>query len=420
MKGLYEKKWQKAAEGAKIEPSAALWNNIASNLDIEKGRNYWATLLLIAATVTLAFSFPLTIGDSTFKLRQHSSQPVAQLDTVSNSNGGISLSFNTINVENKSTLDLGSESKKEVNNTQNHLTSSIKKPQHTLSAIRKNDNSDFCLIKEAKAQGVGFGLLNWDIDFQLANLDSYYIIPYFMPLKKPEDRNLLASLNMGTGSASTSGGLFSNTLLESDNGMSLSSSKDGFSNVVEQSESTGTTFYIGTGIELPMGNKWSVLTGIGYLAQKTEGVNNVVRNGKNGYRPLSIYAPVKKGSVFLSESYQYTLVNNYISIPISVKYPIINRKIKFRAGAGISTDFMLSHTVNSESYQKASYKPSEVDYNPIVLSGLVNFDVSYNINKHYSIALETGVRKGVTPIDKNKDLYPSLFTGGIVLLYKIQ
>jgi len=419
MKGLYEKKWQQAAEGAKIEPSAALWDNIASNLDMEKGRNYWVTLLLIAATVTLAFSFPLTIGDSAFKIRQHSSQPVAQLDAINNSNSGTSLSFNTISVGNKPTSNLVSKNKKEANNTQNHLTSSTGKSQNTLPAIRKNDNSDFYLIKEAKAQGVGFGSLNWDTDFQPANLNNYYIIPYFMPLKNPEGRNLLASLNMGTGSSSTSGGLLNNAT-ERVEAMSLSAESDNFNNVVEQSESKGAAFYIGAGIELPIGNRWSLLTGIGYLAQKAEGVNNVVIDTKKGYQPLSIYAPTGLGSVFLNESYRYTLTNNYISIPVTIKYPIINRRIKFRAGAGISTDFMLSHTISSKSYKKASYKPSEVDYNPIVLSGLVNFDVSYNINRHYSIAFETGVRKGVTPIDKNKDFYPSSFTGGIVLSYKIQ
>ncbi len=400
MKGLYEQHWQNAVKGAKIEPSAALWNNIASNLDMEKGRNYWVTLLMIAATVTLAFSFPLTIGDSAFKLRQHSSQPVAQLDTTNNSNGGINIGTKPV-----SNLNFKNKNK---SNIQNYLTRSTENPQRTTPAI-----------KEAKAQGVGFGLLNWDIDFQLANLNSYYIIPYFMPLKKHEDRNLLASLNMGTGSSSISGGLFSNTT-EKTEALSLSNSNDGFSSALEQSESKRVAFYIGAGIELPIGNRLVLLTGIGYLAQKAEGVNNVVLDTKKGYQPLSIYTPIGLGSVFLNESYRYTLTNNYISIPTAIKYPIIGRKIKFRAGAGISTDFMLSHTISSESYQKASYNPGEADYNPIVLSGLLNFDVSYNINKHYSVALETGVRRGITPIDKNKDFYPSSITGGIVLLYKIQ
>jgi len=417
MKGLYEQHWKRAVGGARIEPSEALWNNIASNLDKERGSNYWVTLLMIAATITIAFSFPLTIGNSAFEVLPDTNQFVAQLEANTNSNQPANLG-STDSPANKQLSGSGSENK--VLNTAKGNEESINEiPPHTSSSVDKNVNS-FNLIKNAKAQNTGFESFSWNINYQLADLSNYYIIPYYMPEKIDEGRNLLASLNMGTGNASISGGLFSNTLLESDYGMSLSNSKDGFSNAVEQSESTGTAFYMGTGIELPMGNKWAVLTGIGYLVQKAEGVNNVVRNGKNGYRPLSIYAPVKTGSIFLSESYQYTLINNYISVPISVKYPIINRKMKFRAGAGISTDFMLRHTINAETFNKASYKPAEVDYKPIVLSGLVNFDIRYSLNKHYSVALETGFRRGITPIDKNKDLYPSSFTGGIVLLYKIR
>ncbi len=418
MKGLYEQHWKQAVGGARIEPSEALWNNIASKLDKERGANYWVTLLMIAATITIAFSFPLTIGNSAFEALPDTNQFVTQLEANANSSQLANLSPNSDNSVNKQWSSSGSENK--VLNTAKGNEESINKiPPHTNSPVDKNVGS-LNLIKNVKAQNTGLESLSWNINFQLADLSNYYIIPYFMPVKIDEDRNLLASLNMGAGNASISGGLFSNALLESDIEMSLSNSKDGFSNAVEQSESRGTAFYIGTGIELPMGNKWSVLAGISYLAQKAEGVNNVVRNGENGYRPLSIYAPVKTSSIFLSESYQYTLINNYISIPTSVKYPIINRKIKFRAGAGISTDFMLRHTVNAEAFNKASYKPAEVDYKPIVLSGLVNFDVHYSLNKNYSIALETGFRRGITPIDKNKDFYPSSFTGGIVLLYKIQ
>ena len=99
---------------------------------------------------------------------------------------------------------------------------------------------------------------------------------------------------------------------------------------------------------------------------------------------------------------------------------MISRKITVRAGAGISTDFMLSHIVNSETYGKASYSPTDIEYKSVVLSGLINLDISYRFSDKYSIALETGFRMGITPIDKNKKLYPSSFTVGIVLFYKLR
>ena len=72
MRGLYEQQWQEAMSGATIHPSEDLWNNIASSLDKESGRHNWVTILLIAATVTMAFAFPLTIGNSSLHIRNKS------------------------------------------------------------------------------------------------------------------------------------------------------------------------------------------------------------------------------------------------------------------------------------------------------------------------------------------------------------
>ncbi len=85
MKGLYEQHWKQAVGGARIEPSEALWNNIASKLDKERGANYWVTLLMIAATITIAFSFPLTIGNSAFEALPDTNQFVTQLEANANS-----------------------------------------------------------------------------------------------------------------------------------------------------------------------------------------------------------------------------------------------------------------------------------------------------------------------------------------------
>ncbi len=421
MKGLYEQNWKDAVEGANVEPSESLWENIASNLDKEKGPNYWVTLLMIAATVTIAFSFPLTIGNSAFEARPDMNPPIALSE--SNKNHVLleddSLRSDESNFEKKLLSNFTIQSN-EKEAKKSYSVNSNKSVEIASNANTRVNDSGSYLIKNANSEGTGFGSFNWGNNFQQANLNSYYFIPYFMPLNNSKNRDLLASLNMGTGTSSSNGGLLNGNFSESAKVASFSDQNNALSNTLYQKESKGTTFYIGVGIELPIGKRWSLLTGLGYLVQRAEGTNNVVRDSKNGYQPQSIHDPIELGSVFLSESYHYTLTNNYISIPVSVKYPIFNRKLKFRVGAGISTDFMLNHIVNSETYNKASYKPSEVDYNSVVLSGLINFDVNYSINKQYSIALESGLRKGITPIDNNKQFYPSSFTIGVLLIYKIR
>jgi hypothetical protein len=81
---------------------------------------------------------------------------------------------------------------------------------------------------------------------------------------------------------------------------------------------------------------------------------------------------------------------------------------------------MISHVVNSEAYGKANYNPASMDYRTVVLGGLINLDISYSLSSQYSVALETGWRKGFTAIDVSKDYYPSSFTLGLILFYKIK
>jgi hypothetical protein len=61
-----------------------------------------------------------------------------------------------------------------------------------------------------------------------------------------------------------------------------------------------------------------------------------------------------------------------------------------------------------------------MEYKTVVLAGLINLDLSYSLNNQYAIALETGWRKGITSIDERKDYYPSSFTVGLILFYKIR
>ena len=82
MRGLYEQQWQDAMTGAVIQPSDSLWDNIASSLDEENGRHNWVTILLIAATVTVAFAFPLTIGNSELETRENIQQYITKTDKI--------------------------------------------------------------------------------------------------------------------------------------------------------------------------------------------------------------------------------------------------------------------------------------------------------------------------------------------------
>ena len=418
MRGYYEKQWQDALAGASIQPSDKLWPNIEKSMSNNNGNRMWLTILLIAATVTLAFAFPLTIGNSSFEARPETYQNLSQVEVkdfestnLDKSNITSSAAINDNKAIHNITGSTNNTELKQIN--PNNTLASNKKAN---SLILDNAQSE---IMTANSEAYGLSAVDLGINEPTNLIDSYYLIPYYISSVKIK-RDLLASLNMGTGSASAGSGVSGFSAFENADMMAAAEPIAELANSVDRSEANGSTYYFGAGVELPVGNRWSLLTGLGYLTQTATGTSNIVLDNGSSYQPVGAFDPVLPGTVFLGKSYDYTVKNSYINIPLTLKYSVIDKKFKLRAGFGVSTDFMLSHNLNSEAYGSATYTPSSMDYKPIVLAGIINLDLSYSLNNRYSVALETGVRKGLTAIDESKEYYPSSFTVGLILFYKIQ
>lgn len=419
MKGNYEYSWQEAMAGATIEPSEALWDNIASNLDKERGRNYWVTLLMIAATVTMAFALPLTMGRLDYDSRPTHDLQIGQTTEPSEqiTNNKPQIANNTETPIDNKQLGVDNKQLSELLTNKNQLTNNS---QNTTDNYQFATNNSQATIntKSVSTQRVT-DLQNLG-NAQLAPIESYYMVPYFMPVKNDDfsNTNLLASLNMGTGSVSNTTGSPKLEALFAQNDQSPDVS--GFKSYDNRSEEAGTAYYLGGGVEFPLGKRWRLLTGLGYRAQHAQGTSNIVSENGNNYQPLGAYAPITSGTAFLSESYSYSATNSYLSIPVAFKYPFIQKRVMLRAGLGVSSDLMLSHRISSDAYGSASYSPKSQEYKTFLLGGIATLDISYNLNKQYAIAFETGYRRGITAMDKNKEYYPSSFTVGIILFYKIK
>ncbi len=430
MRGIYEQQWQESMAGAEVQPSAALWVNIAGNLDEKRGRHNWVTLLMIAATVTVAFAFPLTLGITELEGDKNIQKYISQLNDIS----GKETADNNLRVP-----DIV-ESPADKNLSANHNDNGVSliadnksgnliidKSLEKDAVINGNDEANskqiahtqIIEVSSSTTKKYDLSVVDLGVSLKLASIDNHYLLPFYLPSTDAQARSLLASLNMGTGSLSASNSLggFGAQMDANFSEIKLGNT-DGPADY--RIEEPGSTYYFAAGIEMPFGKRWSLLAGLGYMGQKASGTSNLALDTDNGIQPLAAYDPIVPGTIFLSESYNYTVINSYINVPVTVKYPFVNRKIKFRGGIGISTDFMISHTLNSDAYGKASYNPASMDYHTVVLAGLINLDLSYSLNSQYAVALETGLRRGLTAIDTNKQYYPSSFTIGLVLFYKIR
>ena len=430
MRGFYEQQWQDAMAGAVIQPSDNLWDNITSKLDEENGRHIWVTILLIAATVTVAFAFPLTIGNSELEMRDKVQQSLTKTEKINPADVDTENLLTTKTDETASGIRTDQSADNEIIQEQGldnttvasiaHTTRSEKSDEKSIDNANRQYLTSSALVEVNSSSTVKYGLsaIDFGNTITLSNIDDYYFIPYYLPSGGTADRSMLASLNMGTGSLSANSGFGEFGLNSAD----FAQAPEGTNNVIPDNrvENPTGTYYFGIGMEMPIGRRWSILAGLGYLAQKASGTSNIVLNAGSGDQPLGAYDPIVPGTIFLSESYNYSVTNSYINLPITFKYPFINRKIKFRGGVGISTDFMISHVINSEAYGKANYNPASVDYRTVVLAGLINLDISYSLTNQYAVALETGWRKGFTSIDVSKDYYPSSFTIGLILFYQFK
>ena len=444
MNGTYEHSWQEAMAGATIEPSEALWNNIASSMDTDRGRNYWVTLLLIAATISIAFAIPLSMGTLDYNAQPNhniqigqATEPTDQIinnknQVTNNASSQSPTNQNTITPITNEQLAISNKQLKELSKDKNQVTNnaSSQSPtnQNTLTPIaneqlatnnkqlnestaNKNQNAVNAQTIIAKTQFADNPTANNQIlatnslkqteangsielsrlgTTRLSEIESYYFVPYFMPIEKDKFKgtNLLASLNMGTGSVSNNppGGSFAEALFANDQTPNLN---DVNKNTTERSENPGTAYYIGAGVEFPLGKKWSLLTGLGYRAQHAMGTSDLIFESEGVEKPLGAYAPIVAGTSFLSNSYEYSVTNSYLSVPVAFKYPFINKRVMLRGGLGVSTDFMLSHKISSEAYGNASYSPEEQNYQRLLLGGVATIDLSYSLNNQYSIAFET-------------------------------
>ena len=424
MKGDFENIWKDALDGASVTPSENLWKGIESAMDQKHGKTGWVTILLIAATVTIAFAFPLTIGNSSFELKPKEYEIASQLPGQSSDTGeepAIDLPTRDNNLPSRNMAH-------DYHISKNESSESSASAQARSQAIKSSGSQGITteLIKEEGKSLLTEVRAKRVISFYYflkepaSALDSYYILPAYNKPTKTYDGNLLAYGRLNSGRQTSSSGFESMDLLFSrTETMDASPANDlGNNQYDNRSEEGGTAFYLGFGVEIPMSRRFRLTTGLGVQNQRLTGSSNVIDDNNGLELPLGIYDPIAPGAVFLNTNYDYVSSNQFISLPIAVKYIFVDKKVKFRGGVGLSPDFMLSHKIISEDYGTNSVKPSETYYNSFQLSGLFNFDVMFSLGSNYGLAVETGLRQGLRPIVTHGSDFATSFNLGVVLFYQ--
>lgn len=412
MRGEFENIWKDAFDEASVTPSEKVWQGIANKMDHGSGKRSWVTLLLVAATITMAFAFPLTVGNSEYDFKPQmieiadvNSQDKAVVEELVVTKDNSAETFAKTNDVSYSTTSAWEDNEiVDVNELTREKNSEVyREPAITL--VEAEPNGDYSYQELQQVPG--------------SLLDEYYLIPAYKKPNNLDSRSLLAYGNINSGRQSAISGLNSVEFLKNtadfENGPNLSN--DGSAN---RSEDGGATFYIGIGAELPVSKRINLSFGLGYQNQRLNGTSNTIYEENGLQYPVGIYDPILPGTIFLTENYDYLSNNQFISIPVGAKYAIINKRVKLRLGLGVSPDFMISHKVSATNYVSRSTNISDTAYNPVQFTGLLNLDVLLPLRANYGLALETGLRQGMVPYVQSGSEYTTSFNFGVILFYQLK
>jgi hypothetical protein len=94
----------------------------------------------------------------------------------------------------------------------------------------------------------------------------------------------------------------------------------------------------------------------------------------------------------------------YISVPLQAGYLIIDRRFGWQMNGGLSTDFFLRNTLNSDAsgFLKSSQGTGSASpYTGVGFSGLLNTELSYRFGDRYRLSLNPGMRYSLNSLYKS-------------------
>jgi hypothetical protein len=112
----------------------------------------------------------------------------------------------------------------------------------------------------------------------------------------------------------------------------------------------------------------------------------------------------KTASLVQTNPYDVSSTLEYISVPLQAGYLIVDSKFGWQMNGGLSTDFFLRNTLNSDAsgFLKSSQgSGSESPYTGVGFSGLLNTEFSYRFGERYRLSLNPGMRYSLNSLYKS-------------------
>jgi hypothetical protein len=100
---------------------------------------------------------------------------------------------------------------------------------------------------------------------------------------------------------------------------------------------------------------------------------------------------------------------DYLELPVTVKYKIIDRKISFSLLGGLITNFLVNNSVQLKQDGNRESFGTTTDINKVNYQGSVGLGLDYPLMERLAISLEPRFRYYLNPIDQKYNVHPYSF-----------
>jgi hypothetical protein len=217
--------------------------------------------------------------------------------------------------------------------------------------------------------------------------------------RSSDNSRLFASLGFGAGSFNPQPSL---------SPVAASPAVGGLNSGSSSSLSNGSSYSAGFSIGTKVSDRFALTGGVSYLNQSTSFTSNVAQESAvSGVYRTSSFADAtvdKTASLVQTNPYDVSSTLEYISVPLQAGYLIVDRKFGWQMNGGLSADFFLRNTLNSDAsgFLKSSQgSGSESPYTGVGFSGLLNTELSYRFGERYRLSLNPGMRYSLNSLYKS-------------------
>jgi hypothetical protein len=184
--------------------------------------------------------------------------------------------------------------------------------------------------------------------------------------------------------------------------------------VENQSKASGAAYSVGISMGTKITERLVIQGGFNYLTNSSNYTANQVVRSENlrDFKPASINdLRAAESSLFANDmlipTAPHTVNNNieFVSIPMQAGYLIIDKKFGLQFNAGVSTDFFLQNTIDSQGSdlkKTTQERGADSPYRSTNFSGLMSTEFNYRLGTHYRLALNPGLRYPLNSIYKDE------------------